>query len=556
MSLSWDEALAATPEQLFEEGALAREYVVPPFTVLDTRQQAWLERRYRWLALGIQSELGRGGQLISHATTRTGYGADYDTANGENAWGGSGTSIFDPVLCELVYRWWCPAGGTVLDPFAGGSVRGIVAAMLGHPYTGIDLSAAQVEANREQARALLPPDRPMPRWYVGDSLEVLPQLPAGELYDLVFTCPPYYDLEVYSDDPADLSAMPDYATFADAYSRILGLAVHRLRPGRLAVVVVSDVRDKRGYYVGLPRDTELACEQAGAALYNDAVLVNAVGSLPIRTGRYMAASRKLGRMHQEVLCFATGVIDAHGWEAAREAPPTPQLALPLDQPAVGSPEEVAPPQPPTLTTAGTPPAELLESVLGVTLEQPPEPPTPDQVTEELVLEHVLRSARAQLAAGASRTRARDLAGVDLDLPVVTLGGLEVGQRVRSVTAYRAEEFTLRSTSQSGHASSDYRRAMGLEEGALDLYAYLWRDGEQVVGWYLLDMSVFRQLDLEGRPFRNPDGSSGLAYTYQQIEPAVVEVRWPPQLEPAQERLAAFVTPAVGESRQASLWGEP
>mgnify|MGYP003346418859 FL=1 len=23
----------------------------------------------------------------------------------------SGTSIFDPVLCELVYRWFCPVGG-------------------------------------------------------------------------------------------------------------------------------------------------------------------------------------------------------------------------------------------------------------------------------------------------------------------------------------------------------------------------------------------------------------------------------------------------------------
>jgi hypothetical protein len=37
------------------------------------------------------------------------------------------TSIFDPVLCEIAYRWFCPSGGTVLDPFAGGSVRGIVA---------------------------------------------------------------------------------------------------------------------------------------------------------------------------------------------------------------------------------------------------------------------------------------------------------------------------------------------------------------------------------------------------------------------------------------------
>ena len=42
-----------------------------------------------------------------------------------------GTSIFDPVLCEIAYRWFCPPAGRVLDPFAGGSVRGIVAALLG-----------------------------------------------------------------------------------------------------------------------------------------------------------------------------------------------------------------------------------------------------------------------------------------------------------------------------------------------------------------------------------------------------------------------------------------
>ena len=40
----------------------------------------------------------------------------------------SATSIFDPVLCELAYRWSCPQGGTIIDPFAGGSVRGVVAA--------------------------------------------------------------------------------------------------------------------------------------------------------------------------------------------------------------------------------------------------------------------------------------------------------------------------------------------------------------------------------------------------------------------------------------------
>jgi len=36
----------------------------------------------------------------------------------------------------------------VLDPFAGGSVRGIVASRLGYRYVGIELRQEQVEANR------------------------------------------------------------------------------------------------------------------------------------------------------------------------------------------------------------------------------------------------------------------------------------------------------------------------------------------------------------------------------------------------------------------------
>lgn len=34
------------------------------------------------------------------------------------------TSVFDPVLCEVAYTWFCPKGGAILDPFCGGSVRG------------------------------------------------------------------------------------------------------------------------------------------------------------------------------------------------------------------------------------------------------------------------------------------------------------------------------------------------------------------------------------------------------------------------------------------------
>lgn len=123
---------------------LAERFGVPPFSVLDARQGYWRARKAQWLEVGIQSELGRDGKLA------------YDLREWERSTDGSGTSVFDPVLCELVYRWFSPAGGAVLDPFAGGSVRGVIAAVLGRAYTGIELRGEQVEANREQWGAIGP----------------------------------------------------------------------------------------------------------------------------------------------------------------------------------------------------------------------------------------------------------------------------------------------------------------------------------------------------------------------------------------------------------------
>lgn len=42
---------------------LAERFVVPPFSVLDARQGYWQERKRAWIALGIQSEIGRGGAI-------------------------------------------------------------------------------------------------------------------------------------------------------------------------------------------------------------------------------------------------------------------------------------------------------------------------------------------------------------------------------------------------------------------------------------------------------------------------------------------------------------
>jgi len=142
----------------------------------------------------------------------------------------------------------------------------------------------------------------IPRWITGNSLDAIPD----ERYDFIFTCPPYYDLEIYSDDPQDLSNKDDYTAFLADYRQIIATSIDRLNDDRFACVVVGDIRDKRGIYRNFVSDTIAAFQDAGAMLYNEAILVTAVGSLPIRVGRAFQSGRKLGKTHQNVLVFIKG----------------------------------------------------------------------------------------------------------------------------------------------------------------------------------------------------------------------------------------------------------
>lgn len=213
----------------------------------------------------------------------------------------NGTSIFDPVLAEIDYCWFSAPGDTIIDPFAGGSVRGVVASRLDRVYTGIDLRIEQIEENIKQGRALC---ESQPTWICGDSTNIV-ELVDGETFDHIFTCPPYGSLEVYSDDPRDISNMAA-DDFSEQYSLILNRTCSLLRDDRFATIVVGNYRDKKGYLIDLAGITVKAMEDAGLYYYNDAILVTQTASLSIRAGRPFKTSRKLGRTHQYVLNFVKG----------------------------------------------------------------------------------------------------------------------------------------------------------------------------------------------------------------------------------------------------------
>lgn len=275
-----------------------------PFSVLNAASGDWLNRKREWLNLGIRSEVGREAAVINK-------GGGLEKYDGVQSKYVNYTSIFDPVLCEIMYRWFNIQGGSIFDPFAGGSVRGIVADTLGYKYTGIELRQEQVDANKDNADEI----GCCPIWICDDSRNMDRHIDDNS-FDMIFTCPPYADLEVYSKDDRDISNKK-YDEFISLYKDILIKASKKLKDNRFFVIVVGEVRDKHnklGAYYNFVGDTiNILKNKCGLNYYNEAILVTPTGSMAITCGNAMNKKRKVGKKHQNILIFYKGNGNIHDY---------------------------------------------------------------------------------------------------------------------------------------------------------------------------------------------------------------------------------------------------
>ncbi len=282
--------------EIVENLTLSDKFIAPPMSILDTRQGYWLDRNRFWKGLNIKSEMGRS---VNKNTQISDLDDEFKTGFTAVA---PETSIFDPTLAEIINIWFSPIGGIVIDCFAGGSVRGVVASLVGRKYIGVELRPEQVEANRAQENICNQDN--MPVWHCGDSVNI-DKICSGVGADLLFSCPPYADLEVYSDIEGDISNM-GYDDFIVAYRKIIKNSCSLLKNDSFACFVVGEVRDNKGKYRNFVGDTIGAFIDSGLHYYNEIVLVNQVGTGAMRANKQFSSSRKAVKVHQNVLVFVKG----------------------------------------------------------------------------------------------------------------------------------------------------------------------------------------------------------------------------------------------------------
>lgn len=164
---------------------------------------------------------------------------------------GGALSGFPQNIGRYLVKMYSHEGQTVLDPFAGHNSRMELTYRLGRSYIGYDVSAAFMHTNREIRSRLLGATQgvllanPATITLIESDSRLL-QLATPA--DFCVTSPPYWDLEDYGNEAAQLGKVPTYDGFIADLGLILRRCYDNLKAGSFCAWCVNDFRRNGVFY--------------------------------------------------------------------------------------------------------------------------------------------------------------------------------------------------------------------------------------------------------------------------------------------------------------------
>ena len=186
-------------------------------------------------------------------------------------------SIYNPTQAEFILKYYTEEGWDILDPFAGRGTRSLMTLRLGRNYYGIDSCGQTVEQNISKIEQ----NKFKNEWevHLGDGTKANEVYP-NQIFDAIFTCPPYYNIEKYSGGEGDLSHMKD-----DQFDQSIELMFQNLK-GMVKksnykekkfhplIFTVGTVRRGDGGLLDMDKSFQDAASNAGFILHDKLITVN------------------------------------------------------------------------------------------------------------------------------------------------------------------------------------------------------------------------------------------------------------------------------------------
>jgi len=201
-------------------------------------------------------------------------------------------SVFNPHLVQMIISAYCPLNARIYDAFGGGGTRGYVSTKMGHKYTGIEIRKEEVDRLKEQ----------MKKWNIHFEIlnEDSSKYKPNKMFNFAFTCPPYYDLEIYSNLDGDLSNSYSYGNYLDKLKMVLRNIYDVLEENSFAIFVVGDFRNKEGFLEHLNGDLVRIASYVGFKLWDEIIWMGASNVALTRCGKF-EVNRKSVRMHEYII---------------------------------------------------------------------------------------------------------------------------------------------------------------------------------------------------------------------------------------------------------------
>lgn len=215
-------------------------------------------------------------------------------------------SVLDPVACEVIARMFTPKnGGRIYNPFGGGVQMGYVAGACGYEYYASEIRQNQADANNKICSEF----NGRVKWVQSDSSTHAPE----GMFDLIFTCPPYYKVEHYIDydgkpPPGELNSFDTYEKFRDLLFKGYKKAIEHLNDNSFFVVMTGDSRDKNGAYHCHEAETIVFFKEHGLSVYNQIVYVECEFTR-LAHAKKTLHTRKFPKREQKIIVAYKGKLD-------------------------------------------------------------------------------------------------------------------------------------------------------------------------------------------------------------------------------------------------------
>ncbi len=263
----------------------------------ERKQQAVAKQKHEKMDYGDTASFGEKKTGLTKAELDKTFGMSSQNVRGKSG----GLSTFPPGLAKFIVEFYSEEGDTVLDPMCGHNSRMQVTYELERNYIGYDVSKEfmifnrkvkeQITGKGEQAAMFAPQASITLREQSSEKL-----VEDSDSIDMIYTSPPYWDIEYYGDEPEQLGKRKEYSEFLKGIKSIVSECYRVLKHGKYCAWNMNDFR-RQGIFYPYHCDMVKIFQTCGFCLH-DIIIVKWASSIAACFASQIEERKVVGKQHE------------------------------------------------------------------------------------------------------------------------------------------------------------------------------------------------------------------------------------------------------------------